>query len=80
MEEVAVIVMVVLVVIIIGLLAIPYIWIDRIANSGHYDSQESKPDRIAWGGFVLLALALIVRFIIGVFKLLLQVARGMGKD
>ena len=54
--------------------------VSRTTKEEKYDNYESKQDRVAWGGFVLFALALIVRFIIGFFKLLVRVARGMGKD
>ena len=82
------IVIFVLVVSIIGLLVLS---ISRILNSilpytpaakaENYDGYRLKGDGgTAWWEWGLIPMAIIVRILIGIFKLLVSVARGMGKN
>ena len=43
-------------------------------------SIKQEEDDMAWWKWVLLIIGIIVRILIGIFKLLVQVARGMGKN
>ena len=43
-------------------------------------SIKEEEDDMAWWKWVLLIIGIIVRILIGIFKLLVQVARGMGKN
>ena len=49
--------------------------IDKIGGS-----IKQEEDDMTWWKWVLLIIGIIVRILIGIFKLLVQVARGMGKN